>query len=123
MTNAARVLELVQLAVFLVVAATAGARWLRRRSAARAWLAATFGLLGVVVLAGQLLPETAETGAEIAAQKALVVVLLLFPYFLYRFMASFDRPPQWLERTALGLVVTVLAMTLVLPELPGPDEP
>lgn len=123
MTTVASALEYVQLTVFLVAAVLAGARWFARRGATRAWLAGTFGLLGVVVIAGYLMPERAETTAEVVAQKALICLLLLFPYFLYRFMASFEPVKPWLERSANAVVVAVLAFTLVLPSLPGPDEP
>lgn len=123
MTTVASALEYVQLAVFLAAAALAGARWVTRRGATRAWLAATFGLLGVVAVAGHLMPERAETTAEVVAQKALICLVLLFPYFLYRFMASFEPVKPWLERAVNVVVVAVLGFTLALPSLPGPEEP
>ena len=123
MTFAARALEYVQLAVFLAVAVVATARWVQRRGPTRAWLAATFGLLGVVVLAGQVLPDTPVTTADKVAQEALVCLLLLFPYFLFRFMASFERPPRWLRNAAVAAVLAVVAATIALPPLPGPEEP
>lgn len=123
MTPAARALEYVQLAVFLLVAVIAAARWITRRGAARAWLAATFGLLGMVLLAGEVMPAESEGTAGDIAVKALVALLVLFPYFLYRFMASFERPPAWLERTATLATVAMLVFTVSLPHLPGPEEP
>jgi PAS domain S-box-containing protein len=123
MTHAARALEYVQLAVFLLVAVIAAVRWLTRRGATRAWLAATFGLLGLVLIAGEVLPEESEGAAGDVAVKALVALLVLFPYFLYRFMASFERPPAWLERAAIGMTTAMLVFTALLPHLPAPDEP
>jgi len=123
MIDAARTLEYVQLAVFLAVAAAATLRWVQRRGAIRAWLAATLGLLGAVVLAGQFLPKVPESTADRLAQKAVICLILLFPYFLYRFMASFERPPEWLERVAAGVTLLALAVTVAIPAFPGPDEP
>ncbi|HWL34730.1 MAG TPA: PAS domain-containing sensor histidine kinase [Frankiaceae bacterium] len=123
MTQAARALEYVQLAVFVLVAVIAAARWIARRGATRAWLAATFGLLGMVLIAGEVMPDEPEGIAGDIAVKALVALLVLFPYFLYRFMASFERPPAWLERTATAATVGMLVFTAFLPHLPGPDEP
>ena len=123
MTTAANALRFVQLAVFLAAAAIAAMRWVRRRGAARAWLAATFGLLAAVVAASEVMPQEPETAAEQAAQKALVVVLLLFPWFLYRFMATFERPPRALDTTAHALTAGVLVATVLVPRFPGPDEP
>jgi PAS domain S-box-containing protein len=123
MTSLAHALEYVQLAVFLVVAVVATTRWVQRRGATRAWLAATFGLLGIVVLAGQILPKEPHSTADRVAQRVLVLVLVLFPYFLYRFMASFERPPKALDRAAHVLLVLVLVATVALPTFPGPEEP
>ena len=38
-------------------------------------------------------------------------------------MASFEPVQRWLENSVNALVVFVLGFTLVLPPLPGPDEP
>lgn len=123
MTAAANALRYVQLAVFLAAAAIAALRWVRRRGAAPAWLAATFTLLAAVVAAGEVLPETPVTTADRVAQKALVVVLLMFPWFLYRFMATFERPPRTLDTTVNALTGAVLVATVLVPRFPGPDEP
>lgn len=123
MTAAANVLRYVQLAVFLAAAVMAAERWVIRRGAARAWLAATFGLLALVILAGEVLPEVPDTTAERWAQKALVLVLLLFPHFLYRFMATFERPPRALDTTAHALTGAVLVATLLVGRFPQPGEP
>jgi len=123
MTAAANVLRYVQLAVFLVAAVRAAERWLHRRGAARAWLAATFGLLALVVAAGEVLPEAPDTTPEELAQKALVCALLLFPYFLYRFMATFERPPRALDTLAHAATGVTLLATLLVPRFPQEGEP
>lgn len=123
MTTAANALRYVQLAVFVAAALVAAQRWVRRRGAPRAWLAATFGLLALVVAVAEVLPETARTTPERVAEKALVLTLVLFPYFLYRFMATFERPSRPLETAANGLTATVLVATLAMPRLPEDGEP
>ena len=123
MTTAASVLRYVELVVYVLAAVVATLRWAQRRGATRAWLAATFGLLALVVLAAEVMPKHPANAADRAAQKALVAALLLFPYFLYRFMATFERPPRRLDAVAHALVGGVLAGTLVVHRFPEPGEP
>ncbi|HEX8002766.1 MAG TPA: PAS domain-containing sensor histidine kinase [Mycobacteriales bacterium] len=123
MTAVADLLRFVQLAVFLAAAAVAALRWVRRRGAARAWLAAMFGLLALVVAASEVMPQTPATGPERVEQKLLVAVLLLFPYLLYRFMATFERPPRALDTTARALTAGVLVATFAVSRFPQPGEP
>lgn len=123
MTAAAELLRYVQLAVFVTAAVVAAVRWLRRRGAARAWLAATFGLLATVVAAAEVLPVEPVTTGDRVAQRALVAALLMFPYFLYRFMATFERPSRGLDTLVHALTVGVLVATVAVPRIPGPDEP
>jgi PAS domain S-box-containing protein len=123
MTHAVQVLRYVEFAVYVLAAVVATTRWVRRRGANRAWLAATFGLLGLVLVASELLPKVPDTASERVAQRVLVAVLLLFPYFLYRFMATFERPPRVLNDTANGLVGGILVATFVVPSIPGPGDP
>ena len=122
MTTAVNVLQYVEVAVFFLVAAVATQRWVQRRGAARAWLAATFGLLMTVSVAGLVLPEEPRHAGDRIAQRVLIWLLVLFPYCLYRVMASFEAPPRWLERVVTGLVGAAMVSTLLLPAtLPGPD--
>jgi PAS domain S-box-containing protein len=122
MTQVAQVLRFVELAVFVLVAAVATARWVERRGAPRAWLAATFGLLALVIGVGEVLPKDADGVAPVGWTKALIVVLLLFPYFLYRFMATFERPPRWMSATGHALVAAVMVGTLAVHRFPQPGE-
>ncbi|HEV2891071.1 MAG TPA: PAS domain-containing sensor histidine kinase [Frankiaceae bacterium] len=122
MTAAAELLRYVQLAVFVAAAVVAAIRWLRRRGAARAWLAATFGLLALVVAASEVLPVDPVTAGDRVAQRALVVVLLMFPYFLYRFTATFERPSRALDTLVHALTAAVLLATVLVPRIPGPEE-
>jgi PAS domain S-box-containing protein len=122
-TTVGDVLKYVQFAVFIAVAVIAAKRWVQRRGAARAWLAATFGLLTVVIAAGEVLERMGAENDYLVVSKALIVVLLFFPYFLYRFMATFERPPRWLEQSANAAMALVVVVTLALPRFPEPEEP
>lgn len=96
--------------------------WLRRRDRPSLWAALCFGTIGAVALAGQVLPETANTNFEIVAQRALVVVLLLFPYFLYRFTAAFDPSSRRMQWAAALATVGLIAWTIALPDFPQTGE-
>jgi PAS domain S-box-containing protein len=95
----------------------------RRPSPAHAWLVATFGVLALVVVAGQVLPEDSTHPAVLWAGKALIAALVLFPYFLYRFMTTFIRPTRWIWLTAKVLTAALSLGAFLLPRFPQSDEP
>lgn len=96
--------------------------WLRRRDQPSLWAALCFGSLGAVALAGQVLPETANTDFEIVAQRTLLVVLLLFPYLLFKFTAAFDPSSRRLEWAAAATTAGLIVWTIVLPDFPQAGE-
>ena len=96
--------------------------WLQRRDRPSLWAALCFGSLGAVVLAGQILPETANSDFEIVAQRSLVVVLVLFPYLLFKFTAAFDPSSRRLEWSAAAATAGLIAWTIALPDFPQTGE-
>jgi signal transduction histidine kinase len=96
--------------------------WLRRRDAPSFWSALCFGALGAVALAGQVLPETANSDFEIVAQRVLVVVLVLFPYLLFRFTSAFDPSSRRLGWPASAATAGLIAWTIALPDFPQAGE-
>ena len=96
--------------------------WLRRRDSPGLWAALCFGSLGAVALAGQLLPQTASSTFELAAQRVLIVVLLLFPFLLFRFTAAFDPSSRRLGWTAAVATTGLIAWTIALPHFPQTGE-
>ena len=116
-------LRYVQTALYVALGVVAITAWFRRRGAARAWLAATFGVLALVTLLGLVLPDEVEPrsiGDWVG--RSLVVLIVLFPYFLFRFAATFRTRPPWLDVVALA-VTGALGVTLyVFHELPGEGE-
>ncbi|MEA2461047.1 MAG: hypothetical protein QOH90_1224, partial [Actinomycetota bacterium] len=116
-------LDLLQLFVYVGLALVAFVQWRRRGGQAAGWLAATFGVLGAVVLFGRFLPMDTSSTLLQWVQKVELAVLVLFPYFLYRFMASFDYPPEWMNRAAVALTGVTVAFSLALPKIPQQGDP
>ena len=123
MKLAVQIVGLVNLVAFAGLAAVAVRQWRVRRDAAAAWAAASFAAIGFVVLVGEALPDDPDSFLEQAVERLDIVVLLLFPYLLYRFTVAFDPPSRRLARI-VGSVTTLLVLwTLVLPGLPEEGEP
>jgi len=97
--------------------------WLQRRDRPSLWAALCFGTLTAVVLVGVVIPEDPQTDLEQVEQRLLVVVLLLFPYLLFRFAAAFEpasRRVEWM----IGLSIVALSIwTFALPDFPQEGEP
>lgn len=117
------VLRAIQPGVFVALALLALRRWRSRPDQRAGWLAATFSVLGVVVLAGLVLPRHSDSDVVAWARKLLIPLLVLFPYFLYRFMASFGGTPRWLDRAAIALTAAAALGVLPFDRLPETGEP
>jgi signal transduction histidine kinase len=113
----------VNLALFTAVAVVAILQWRARRSRAGIWAALAFGALALVVDAAEALPEDPDTAAEWLARRALIAVLVLFPYLLYRFTTAFREPTRRLERLFGVMTAALLVWTFALPEIPQEGEP
>lgn len=113
-------LQGLQTVVFVGLGIVAIVGWIRRRGAARAWLAATFGSLAFITTVEIFVPEGEEaTGAIRVLLLFVIAVLALFPYLLFRFAGTFRRRPPAVE--AVAAVVTVVAVAGAF-ALPIPDE-
>ena len=124
MEAALEALSYVQTALFVTLGVAAINAWIRRRGAARAWLAATFGILSLVTLLGLVLPEESQPRSPAEwVGRSLLVLIVLFPYFLFRFAASFRTRPKWVEALALAVTVTLGVTIYFFHELPGEGEP
>jgi len=119
--TAAQTLRDVNIVAYTALGAVALLFWQRRRDRAAGWAAAAFALLAAVELLS-LLPNHRGNGVEAAFVRVEVLLLVLFPYVLFRFTGAFRRPGR---RLANGLVVltTVLAIwTFALPSIPRSGE-
>ena len=123
MKLAVQIVGLVNLVAFTGLAAVAIRQWRIRRDRAGAWAAASFGAIGIVVLLGRVIPEEPDTLLEHAVQRLDIVVLLLFPYLLYRFTVAFDPPSRRLSRIVDSATTLLVLWTVALPSLPAEGEP
>ena len=88
-------------------------------SAAVFWLLATFGDLAVLSAVGVFYhPKEITDSVGPWVIKLIIVVLLLAPWLLYRFMAVFDPPSPRLERLVSGLTAAAGLATIALPRIP-----
>ncbi|HEX5801358.1 MAG TPA: hypothetical protein VFY02_14710, partial [Gaiellaceae bacterium] len=122
MEQAVRIVELVNLAAFIALAAVAVRQWRIRRDVAAAWAAAAFAALAVVLLLGNLLPTDPDSWPERVVLRLEILVLLLFPYLLYRFTVAFDPPSRRLARIVGSATALLVVSTLALPRLPDEGE-
>jgi signal transduction histidine kinase len=120
---AVQIVGLVNLVAFTGLAAVALRQWRLRRDAAGAWAAASFAAIGVVVLVGRALPDEPDSFLEQAVERLDIVVLLLFPYLLYRFTVAFDPPSRRLARIVDSATTLLVVWTVALPNLPDEGEP
>jgi signal transduction histidine kinase len=111
------------LALYTAVALVAFRQWRAGRGSAGVWAAVAFGALALVADVGRLLPEDPEGFLEVAAQRLLIAVLVLFPYLLYRFTTAFRPPTRRLERGVGVMTAVVLVWTFLLPDIPTDGEP
>jgi signal transduction histidine kinase len=116
------VLQTVQFVVLVVLGVVAVRMAIIRRDAAHRWLAATFGLLALIALAGRFIPKTPDVRWVQIVTRVLIAVLALFPYFLYRFMATFMRPRRWIYQAAAVSTAALVLWALLLPRIPAPGE-
>src|SRR5687767_2622294 len=116
MQSLADALQYVNIAAFGVLALVCLRTWLEQRSAPAFWAFATFGLLGAVAVTGPVLDATGDEHVWVA--KAIVALVIFFPYFLYRFAVSFRPVPLWVELAAAAATVGLVVWALTLPDIP-----
>jgi signal transduction histidine kinase len=105
-----------QLGVWVVLAAAALNVSHVRRDVASRWLAVTFASLAIVVTAGRFFPQDEADPPEWVF-KALILVIALFPYLMFRFVVALSGTRRWERIVAHGLTLAVGAETLFLPNL------
>ncbi|HVE98808.1 MAG TPA: ATP-binding protein [Mycobacteriales bacterium] len=116
-------IRLVELAGFVALGVFAIRMWASRRTPAHAWLAATFGILGGIVVFDRIIPADSDVLWTQWADRILVAVLALFPYCLYRFMLTFRPRIPWVFAVAHVATGIVVVWSLLLPEVPDEGEP
>lgn len=122
MQTLADVLQGVQIAAFVALAAVCFRQWRSRRDEPAFWALLTFGLLAAVAASGPVTNAVAGDDPPEWLDKLVIALILLFPYFLFRFGASFGWPSRRVELAALALTAAVVVWTAVLPTIPGEGE-
>src|SRR5688572_24047221 len=121
MESLVTVLDYVNLGLLTLVAVVAVWLWRRGRGRSALWAAISFATLAFVVDFGRFLPEDPETTIEQIGQRALIVALVLFPYFLFRFAVSFEPPSRRVQLVTATVTAAMIAWTIALPDFPGED--
>src|SRR5919108_1648432 len=123
MRTFADVLQYVNVAAFAALALVCYRAWRRERSDPARWAFLTFALLGAVSVAGPVIDALAGADPGVWLDKLIIALVVLFPYFLFRFAASFGRPTWFVEAAAAALTGIIVVWTLALPDVPEEGEP
>jgi signal transduction histidine kinase len=96
--------------VFAAIAFVCLLQWRRRRDEPARWAALTFALLGAVALTGEIIDAVyGDDGAGGWVDTIILALVVLFPYLLFRFGASFGRTRREGEIAAAALTAVVFA--------------
>ncbi|MDQ3981291.1 MAG: PAS domain-containing sensor histidine kinase, partial [Actinomycetota bacterium] len=98
-------------------------QWRKRGGEPAGWVAGTFGALATVIVISEFLPEHSDSSFVDYARRVVIAILVLFPYFLFRFMASFESPGRVLHTLAVLLTGATIVWTFLLDRFPEADEP
>ena len=120
MTHWTQVLSNVSLVEFVLLAVLTALQWIRHRIAGAQWMALAFLLFGGLSLTVKVDPSL-DTHQYLA--KAMVALLLLAPYCLFRFAATFRRPSTTVRTLAAGVTVAMIGFTFALSSLPSNGAP
>jgi diguanylate cyclase (GGDEF)-like protein len=119
-THWSQVLSNVSLVEFVALAALTALQWVRHRIRGAGWVALSFAILGGLSLAVKIDPSVV-TNHNVA--KALLALLLVVPYCLFRFAASFRRPSLGVRLLAIAVTAAIIAFTFSLRYLPTRGAP
>lgn len=121
-------IRIAQMAILASLVAASIMRWRRHPVAATAWFAVTLAFLTAGSVINHVLPETTPLGTGafegvVLGRKILISSVVVVPYALFRFAASFRAEPRWRLRLAASATAVVCAWAVILPSLPGRGEP
>jgi diguanylate cyclase (GGDEF)-like protein len=119
------VLRVAVLGVFTTLAASLLTRWRRGDGGpAAAWLGASFAVLAAVAIAGIVDADGLGRARGTWPWKLIVAVILLFPYCLTEFTASFRPASRRILRACRTVTGLLVAWTMFLPPVqPGTRPP
>ncbi len=117
LTHWTQVLSDVSLVEFVLLAALTTLQWVRHRIRGAGWVALSFAILGGLSLVVKIDPSLA---AHQYVAKSLIALLLVVPYCLFRFAATFRPPSRTVRSLAAGVTAGIIAFTFTLAYLPAP---
>jgi diguanylate cyclase (GGDEF)-like protein len=115
-----QVLSNVSLVEFVLLAALTALQWIRHRISGAGWVALSFAILGGLSLALKIDPSLL---ANQNVAKGLIALLLVMPYCLFRFAASFRAPSRPVRTLAIVLTAAIVLFTFTLKYVPAPGFP
>ncbi len=121
MHAAVQTFRYINLAAYIGLGLVTVSFWYRRRDRASRWAAIAFGSLGFLELL-TLVPAHSGNLAERGVLRIVIALLVLFPYFLFRFTMGFRRPGRNLASLLFGLTVLLVVWTFALPSIPQTGE-
>ena len=118
MHDAVQAFRYINLVAYIALGAVTLVFWCRRRDRASMWAAIAFGSLGLLELL-TLIPNHPGNIPERAVGRVTIALLVLFPYFLFRFTNAFRAPGQKLANALFGLSAILVVWTFALPSIPA----
>ncbi len=115
-----QVLTNVSLVEFVLLAALTTLQWIRHRIRGAGWVALAFAILAGISL---VVKYDQSLLLHLTAAKVLIALLLVMPYCMFRFAASFRQPHVAIRGLAIAVTVGIVAFTFTLQYLPLPGSP
>jgi signal transduction histidine kinase len=119
--DAVQAFRYIDLVAYIALGAVTLVFWTRRRDQASMWAAVAFGSLGLLELLS-LVPNHPGNTPERAIGRIEIALLVVFPYFLFRFTNAFRTPGQKLANALFGLSAILVVWTFALPSIPQAGE-
>ncbi|HET7487153.1 MAG TPA: EAL domain-containing protein [Acidimicrobiales bacterium] len=123
MTDVIDVLRYVNVAAFVTLALACCIRWRKVGDATTRWATVAFGSLAMVSVISLVLRASPTTHYATWFVRAILVVLVVFPYCIFRFAIAFERPTRAMSVFAGVATAAVVVATIALPYLPLPRAP
>jgi signal transduction histidine kinase len=120
--SALRAFHTINLVAFVALGAVALVTWRRRRDRASVWAAAAFGSLALLELLSLIPAHERNVGEKIVA-RIEIVILVAFPYLLFRFTNVFRRAGRPFAQAVFGLTLVLSVWACLIPRYPQPGEP
>jgi diguanylate cyclase (GGDEF)-like protein len=123
MKQLGEVLGNVNVVAFGLLALACIHQWRKRSDASIRWATLAFSSLATIGIVGLVLRSAPTMHFASWFVKTLLVGLILFPFFLYRFATAFQRPTRLVSVTAHVTTALVVVASVALPYVPIPGTP